>query len=165
MPAPESPSPAGLPSIEDLDGLAALVLERGPCYVRYSAGPGPDAAEQSTDYESGLPLPGLSVNPLHPEAWWTRPLRDWLARQICQYRDLQREDPERIAWVLSGRETGRGPDCEPLIADVVPLGRLSAALLDEAAAVYEARFDAGRGPEGADAADACPAAAAHEAPA
>lgn len=146
IPAPRS-LPAELPPLRTLDELEALVGDAGPIYVRYSEGPERDAHERSVDYESGLPLPGLSVNPLRPEAWWTRPVRDWLARQICQYRELQDEDGDRIAWVLTGRETGRGPDCEPLLADVAPMARLTPALVEEASRVYAERFDVGRGPE------------------
>lgn len=49
--------------------------------------------------------------------------------------------------MLRGREVGRGPDCEPLLADVQPVAILAAAVLDEAEAVYQSRFTAGRGPE------------------
>jgi len=116
-------------------------------YVRYSEGPEHDEHERSIDAESGLELPGLSVNPLDPQRWWKRPLAEWLARQISQYRHLAERNPDRFAWVLSGREVGRGPDCEPLVADVVPLARLGTTLLDEALDLYQERFDAGRGPE------------------
>lgn len=120
---------------------------RPQSYVRYSAGPEHDESERSRDTESGLDLPGLSVNPLHPESWWTRPLEDWLARQVCQYAELAEKNPDRYAWVLDGRTVARGPDCEPLLTDVEPLAVLSEELLDEAAARYEQAFDAGRGPE------------------
>jgi len=137
-----------LPVVEHLDQLAAMVASApAPLYVRYSEGPAQDASEQSVDTESGLDLPGLSVSPLQPERWWTRPLTDWLARQICRYRELQQRNPDRIAWLLTERESGRGPDCEPLIAEVVPVAELSPSLVEEAAAVYARRFEAGRGPE------------------
>ncbi|GGH41853.1 hypothetical protein GCM10010921_14670 [Microbacterium album] len=127
--------------------LVDLVRSRPESYVRYSAGPEHDASEQSRDTESGLDLPGLSVNPLHPEAWWTRPLEDWLARQVCQYAELAEKNRDRFAWVLDGRMVGRGPDCEPLLADIQPLAILTPRLLDEATARYERNFDAHRGPE------------------
>jgi hypothetical protein len=116
-------------------------------YVRYSEGPRHDASEQSRDTESGLDLPGLSVNPLHPEAWWTRPLEDWLARQVCQYAELAEKNPDRYAWVLDGRIVARGPDCEPLLTEVEPLAALAPDVLAEAMARYQLTFDAGRGPE------------------
>lgn len=126
--------------------LASLVRSTPELHVRYSRGPEDDADGGSLDTESGLELPGLSVNPLAPEAWWTRPLEDWLARQLCQYRHLAEQDEDRFAWVLRGREVGRGPDCEPLLADVDPVARLEESLLDEAEDRYRSRFDAGRGP-------------------
>lgn len=130
---------------KDLDGLERLVKERAPIYLRYSRGFEADANSQSLDTESGLALPGLSVNPLTPESWWTRPLTDWIARQICQYKHLHRKK-DRYAWVLTGDCVGRGPDCEPLLTNVQPLGRLHEALLEEAETIYQERFDAGQGP-------------------
>ncbi len=136
----------GLPEITTLERLARLVSERPGLHVRYSAGPEADAGSVSTDGESGLPLPGLSVNPLDPQPWWTRPLEDWLARQLCQYRHLENEGEERFAWVLRGRLVGRGPDSEPLLADVEPVARLAPSLLEEAERRYEERFERGRLP-------------------
>lgn len=132
--------------VDHLSQLAAVVRACPGLYVRYSAGPEKDALHRSVDTESGLELPGLSVNPLDPEAWWTRPLEDWLARQLSQYRHLADEEPERFAWILRGEECGRGPDCEPLLRTVEPLAVLSATLLDEARSRYAKAFDAGRGP-------------------
>ncbi|BBE22993.1 hypothetical protein MN0502_18760 [Arthrobacter sp. MN05-02] len=125
--------------------LADLVQGSEPVYLRYSCGFEADRDSNSRDGESGLALPGLSVNPLTPERWWTRPLTDWLARQICQYRHLAR-DEERFPWVLTGSCVGRGPDCEPLLADVRPLGRLHEDLLQEAGRVYDENFDTGNRP-------------------
>ena len=133
-------------SLGTLEELAARVRELGKAYIRYSEGPERDV-EESVDTESGLTLPGLSVNPLHPEDWWTRPIQDWLARQVCQYKELQEKNPDRFAWVLRGIEVGRGPDCEPLVRGVVPIARLDDRLLDEAAERYRERFEAGKGPE------------------
>lgn len=133
--------------LETLDELVGLVRSRPGLHVRYSAGPESDRDGGSIDTESGLELPGLSVNPLDAEGWWTRPLADWLARQVCQYRHLSEKNPERFAWVLTGRQVGRGPDSEPLLAEVEPVARLSDDLLGEAEERYRSRFDAGRGPE------------------
>jgi Family of unknown function (DUF6098) len=134
----------------ELDSLAALEAELGaaPLFLRYSEGPDADADGRSIDTESGLELPGLSVNPLDPEPWWTRPTADWLARQLCQYKHLSERNPDRVAWVLKGTLVGRGPDCEPLIGDAEFVARLDDALLTEAEQRYHARFAAGRGPEG-----------------
>ena len=136
-------SPRTLTSLAE---LAALVRERPGLHVRYSKGPEADGRESSFDTESGLEMPGLSVNPLDAEAWWTRPLEDWLARQLSQYRELMHKDNERRAWVLRGRCVGRGPDCEPLLAEVEPVAWLSEELLQEAEERYRRNFDAGRGP-------------------
>jgi hypothetical protein len=124
-------------------------LRRFPgLHIRYSEGPAADSDGVSTDAESGLELPGLSANPLEPEDWWHRPVGDWLARQLCQYKHLCDRNPDRYAWVLTGRMAGRGPDCEPLLANVSPVARLAPELLVEAEERYIARFDAGQGPEG-----------------
>lgn len=136
----------GMPPLTRLAELAHLVASESGLHVRYSRGPEEDADGGSIDTESSLELPGLSVNPLEPERWWTRPLEDWLARQLCQYRHRADREGERFAWVLRGREVGRGPDCEPLLADVEPVARLTESLLDEAESRYHARFEAGRGP-------------------
>ena len=133
-----------------LDSLGALKSELGgaPLYVRYSEGPDHDFGSTSVDTESGLELPGLSVNPLDPEPWWTRPTEDWLARQLCQYKHLRDRNPERIAWVLRGRIVGRGPDCEPLLTDAQFVAELADDLLGEAEQRYHDHFAAGLGPEG-----------------
>ncbi|WP_308289087.1 MULTISPECIES: DUF6098 family protein [Microbacterium] len=136
-----------LPIIRSLTELEAVVSGRATTYVRYSKGPEHDGQEQSIDTESGLQLPGLSVNPLHPESWWTRPLGDWLARQVCQYRQLREKNPERFPWLLDGTVVGRGPDNEPLLVDIQAVGRLSEELLEEAVGRYEQAFRAGQGPE------------------
>lgn len=136
-----------LPLIESLDQLAVQVRSEPGLHVRYSKGPEHDAEERSIDTESGLELPGLSVNPLDPEPWWTRPLEDWLARQLCQYRHLAEKNPDRYAWVLRGTLAGRGPDCEPLLSDVEAVADLSEVLLEEAQERYLRNFNAGNGPE------------------
>lgn len=132
--------------LERLSDLERLVANDTAVYVRYSHGWERDQQSGSIDTESGLELPGLSVNPLKPESWWTRPQRDWLARQLCQYKHLQEKDPERFPWVLRGTCVGRGPDCEPLLVDVEPVTVLSPELIAEAAEVYRTNFAAGVGP-------------------
>jgi hypothetical protein len=124
----------------------AEAVDAEELYVRYSKGPEDDRSSGSLDTESGLELPGLSVNPLRPETWWTRPAEDWLARQVCQYEHLRDKEPERFAWVLTGTVVGRGPDCEPLIRPFRAFARFSDDLLEEAGRRYRERFDAGRGP-------------------
>jgi len=63
--------------------------------------------------------------PLTPPGWWRRPVADWLARQVCKYAQLGEGDADRCASILTGREVGRGPDHEPLLADPHPLAILS----------------------------------------
>ena len=133
--------------VDHLAELEAWVITEPGLYVRYSEGPDNDAAGGSIDIESGLELPGLSVNPLNPEAWWIRPVGDWIARQLCQYKELQEKNPKRYAWILKGEQVGRGPDCEPLLSSVIPLARLSSMLLTEAERRYHEKFDARHGPE------------------
>lgn len=133
--------------MDHLTDLEALVASRPGLYIRYSEGPEKDTSGGSIDTESGLELPGLSVNPLSPEPWWIRPLGDWIARQLCHYKDLRDENPRRYAWVLQGKQVGRGPDCEPLLVDIAPLAWLSANLLTEAEQRYQENFNAGYGPE------------------
>ncbi|MPZ72663.1 MAG: hypothetical protein GEU74_05435 [Nitriliruptorales bacterium] len=136
----DSPAVEGIPTLHSLDELLRLV--RPGVFVRYSKGPEDDDGSTSRDYESGLDLPGLSVNPLCPELWWTRPLDEWLARQICNYAHLKDDsDDERRAWILSGDPVGRGPDNEPLVREFTPLAWVSDDLIHEAKRLYEARFE------------------------
>jgi hypothetical protein len=130
-----------LPVLARLEDLADLVARQPGTYVRISDGPDADRSEQSVDYESGLQLPGLSANRLDPAAWWTRPLSDWLARQVCQYAHLRGRSETHRPWVLTGVVVDRGPDDEPLLADVRPIAWLSAELVSEAARRYRDRFD------------------------
>lgn len=135
------------PELDSLAAVVRLVSEHPTAGVRYGADPRTERGRGSLDTESGLELPGLSVNPLGAEAWWSRPLEHWIARQLCQYRHLAEEsDDDRRAWVLAGDEVGRGPDCEPLLDHVEVLAVIDLAALDEAEALYREVFDAGRGP-------------------
>lgn len=130
-------------SLEELAGLLARRPEHR-VYLRYSAGPDADRNQVSRDYESGLALPGLAVLDLDPPPWWARPVTDWLARQICKYDHLAEKDEEQYAWLLTGREVGRGPDSEPLLADAAPLARIAPELQREARERYHERFEVGR---------------------
>jgi hypothetical protein len=132
-----------VPSLERLEDLVAWARSDRPLFVRYSKGPADDLGAKSVDYESGLELPGLSVNPLQPEPWWARPLEQWIARQLCAYAHLG-EGSEKLPWILTGEIVGRGPDNEPLIGPFEPLGYLSDALVAEAQRVYDSAFDVKR---------------------
>jgi hypothetical protein len=129
---------------ESLAELAELTKRSPALFVRYSRGPDRDMEKTSCDYESGLELPGLSVTPLTPASWWTRPLVDWLARQVRSYAHLKESaDDDRCAWALEGAVVERGPDNEPLLADVRPIAMLSEGLLREAHECYRERFETG----------------------
>ncbi|GAA5009782.1 DUF6098 family protein [Actinopolymorpha pittospori] len=135
--------------LDNLEELADLVSsQRARLYVRFSDGPEHDIHEASIDYESDLPLPGLSVNKLDPPEWWSRPLQDWLARQVCQYLHLAERSQSLRGWVLTGTMVGRGPDDEPLLADVEPFAWLGDLLLAEAQARYDEHFHRGRAQQG-----------------
>ena len=130
-----------VPVVDSLHELCDLVDD--DAFVRFSKGPQDDRGANSRDYESGLELPGLSVNPLKPEQWWTRPLEEYLARQICNYAHIKEEsDDERRAWILTGDVVSRGPDNEPLVGrNFTPVAMLSDAVIEEAQRLYEERFD------------------------
>jgi hypothetical protein len=136
-----------IPTLETLQQLEFLVRQTPDLHVRYSEGWEKDRGGGSMDTESGIELPGLSVNPLTPESWWSRPLSDWLARQLCQYKHLGEKNPQRVAWIARGTCIGRGPDCEPLLIQAEPVALLSPGLLTEAEHRYKERFDAGHGAE------------------
>lgn len=133
-----------LPEITTFEELVEYVRSTPGLFVRFSTGPENDTAEQSVDYESGLPLPGLSVNRLDPQPWWTRPLEDWLARRLCQYLHLADRDAQHHGWILRGRIVGHGPDNEPLVADIEPIARLTSSSLAEALERYQQHFHVGR---------------------
>ena len=127
--------------LTELDDLVRLVEDQPELAVRFSSDIDADVRSGTTDAESGIRLPGMSVNPLHPEAWWTRPTVDWVARQICQYSHLLDEQPKRTAWLVRGRSIGRGPDREPLLIDVTVVDSLDDEVLRQADRTYRERFD------------------------
>lgn len=115
-----------LPVVRDLDELLAVVREqedKADLYVRWSVGPDADgvgdapADPVSKDALTGVPLPGLSANPLRTETWWgDRSPVLWLARKLFDYQHLRELRGPRIrAWILTGTEVARGPDNEPLV--------------------------------------------------
>ncbi|MEV5173961.1 DUF6098 family protein [Streptomyces flaveolus] len=116
--------PDDLPVMSTLAEVARLVERHQGLYVRWSKGPGTDLDDvSSTDELTGVPMPGLSANPLDVENWWEdRSVELWVARRLYDYAHLPHDKgPGVRPWVLRGRETGRGPDNEPLVADVEPL--------------------------------------------
>lgn len=128
--------------IDDWGQLIELVSHHPGLYLRFSHGPDVDADEPcSHDYEAGQDMPGL-WRPRSPEPWWTRPTEDWVARRLCKYADLGQD--ERYPWLARGELVGRGPDHEPLIRVIAPVARIGSAVVNHAAAHYEAHFDVGR---------------------
>jgi len=130
-----------LPTLHTLSELAELLAPDSVVYVRYSPGPESDAGHPSNDHESGLEMPGVSVNPLNQPGWWSLPEEDWLARRICQYLHQTKEGAR--PWVLKGTEVDFGPDNEPLLVDVEPIAWISEDLVREARQRYHSRLDAG----------------------
>ncbi|AXE83546.1 DUF6098 family protein [Streptomyces sp. Go-475] len=126
-----------LPVVRTLAELTELVERHQGLYVRWSRGPGTDLRDvSSTDDLTGVSMPGLSANPLDVEEWWAdRPVRVWVARRLHDYAHLPHDKgPGVHPWVLAGKETARGPDNEPLVADVRPMCRLDQQVIDEAKA-------------------------------
>jgi hypothetical protein len=125
-----------VPTIRSLEDLAELARRHPdePLYVRWTDDIGRDVRTSvSRDELTGLELPGLSANSLEVEPWWAdRPLTTWLARRLYDYRHLpDKRGPDTSPWVVTGRESGRGPDNEPLITGCRPLARVEMRVLDE----------------------------------
>ncbi|MEU6095131.1 DUF6098 family protein [Streptomyces sp. NPDC047079] len=124
-----------LPVLRTLGELGALVERYCDLYVRWSHGPRVDLGTAgSRDDLTGVRMPGLSANPLRVEPWWgDRPVELWVARRLHDYSHLPREKGEGVRpWVLRGRVEGRGPDNEPLVADVEPVGWVDDRVIREA---------------------------------
>jgi len=134
-----------LPTLERLEDLVAMVESpgAGQLYVRWSTGPDSDLAsgQTSTDILTGVPLPGLSVNPLAVEDWWQgHSIRLWVARKLYDYRHLRDMwGPDVRAWLLCGVERGRGPDNEPLVTCEKAIAWIGEDVLREARRLVEAQ--------------------------
>ncbi|MFE9397125.1 DUF6098 family protein [Streptomyces flavidovirens] len=129
-------TPDDLPVLRTLDDLTVLVERHDHLYVRWSRGPAADLESVSSrDDLTGVPMPGLSANSLDVEPWWEdRPVKVWVARRLHDYSHLPREKgPDVHPWALRGLETGRGPDNEPLVGDVEPVGWIDVRVIEEAA--------------------------------
>lgn len=99
-----------VPVLDSLDELERMARQLPDLYVTYAEGWDADRERGSIERESGNEMPALSVNPLCPELWWTRPLTDWLARQLDQSRHLFGKNPKRKTLIAHGKSLGRGPD-------------------------------------------------------
>jgi hypothetical protein len=125
-------------TLHSLNELAELVDDRDDLYVRWSRGPHADQAERSRDELTGVELPGLSASALSLEPWWDgRSRLLWVARRLYDYRHLQAQRRNVCAWVLQGRECGRGPDNEPLVALLRPVAWVGGEVVNEAARLVE----------------------------
>ncbi|PWI20829.1 hypothetical protein DI272_33760 [Streptomyces sp. Act143] len=122
--------------MSSLRELAELVERGERLFVRWSRGPEADLEETavSTDDLTGVRMPGLSANPLGVEPWWQgRSVELWVARRLYDYSHLPREKgPGVRPWVLVGSVVGRGPDNEPLVRDVRPVGWIDEGVIGEA---------------------------------
>ncbi|MBQ0986972.1 hypothetical protein KBZ10_21140 [Streptomyces sp. F63] len=130
---------AELPVLTSLRRLTELVERVDPVFVRWSRGPQTDLRRHSgvsRDSLTGVPLAGLSANPLRVEAWWgDRPTLLWVARRLYDYSHLREAEGSRVRpWVLTGEETGRGPDNEPLVRRVRPVAWIAPEVIAEARA-------------------------------
>ncbi|MFI9244044.1 DUF6098 family protein [Streptomyces sp. NPDC053086] len=126
---------ANLPVLASLDELTRLVTGCHGLYVRWSRGPERDLPRASSrDDLTGVQLPGLSANPLDIEEWWgERPAHIWVARRLYDYCHLPHvKDARARPWVLQGVEAARGPDNEPLVRDVEPLGWIADHVITQA---------------------------------
>ena len=124
-----------LARLTSLDDVAALVREDQGLYVRWSRDPRSDVRRgESVDSLTGVRLPGLSVNALDLEPWWSgHSVRLWVARRLYDYSHLPREQgPGVRPWVLHGEEVGRGPDNEPLVRDARPIAWIDDRVIAEA---------------------------------
>jgi hypothetical protein len=146
-----------LPTIEDLAELIRLIEatpHRDRLYVRWSTGPAVDLEQDdlgrgvSRDSLTGVPLPGLSANPLAVEPWWAgRPLRLWVARRLYDYQHLRElRGPDTRPWVLVGEQCARGPDNEPLVRCRRPVAWISERALREAQDLVDAQGSTEWGP-------------------
>jgi hypothetical protein len=129
---PAGPAP-DVPLLATIDDVVELVRsDDRDLYVRFGD-PGDDLRSHSVDHESGLTMPGLSVNPVSPPSWWQgRSLAAWVVRQICSYAHLQEHDPQRACVLLTGRIVDRGPDNEPLLNDASLVAILAPEVVEEA---------------------------------
>ncbi|UYQ60229.1 DUF6098 family protein [Streptomyces peucetius] len=133
-----SKSTQTMPVFDSLAALTRVVTDRRGLYVRWSRGPGQDLRDvSSTDDLTGVPLPGLSASPLDIEDWWGgRPPHVWVARRLHDYCHFPHvKGSGTRPWVLHGTEATRGPDNEPLVKDVEPLGWIASRVITEATEV------------------------------
>jgi hypothetical protein len=129
-----------LDTLDELTALAEGWTGEHPLYVRWARDIASDVTDEvSRDELSGVPLPGLSANCLAMEDWWNgRSSRVWIARRLYDYRHLRRVRGEGTRpWVITGVESGRGPDNEPLLRHCTVVAEVLADVIDEATKVVD----------------------------
>jgi hypothetical protein len=124
---------SSVPVLTTVDAVVAAVEAVDDCvYVRFSQAPPDGSDEPSTDGESGLDLPGYSVNPLDPPRWWPADrIEEWIVRRVCTYAHLQAREPDRQCWLVQGTVVDRGPDNEPLLTDATPIAMVDSEVVAE----------------------------------
>jgi len=136
--------------IRTLEELAEVVSGAGSdLYVRWT-----DDVERdmqtgtSRDELTGVPLPGLSANPLTVESWWgERPMTTWVARRLYDYRHLPRlRGPGTKPWIVAGRPCGRGPDNEPLLTSCAVIAEIDSTVAEQATELVDRLGHDGWGP-------------------
>jgi Family of unknown function (DUF6098) len=131
-------------SLAELADLIRSCDDDRQLYARWTNDMDRDERTQvSRDELTGIELPGLSANSLAVEPWWgDRELTTWLARRLYDYRHLREiRGPGTRPWVVTGVETGRGPDNEPLVTQCTAVAEIGLSVIDEAAVEVE-RFAA-----------------------
>jgi hypothetical protein len=133
-------------TLNRLSDLVRLVEHADDLFVRWSRGPAYDMrqGQSSRDELTGVPMPGLSANPLAVEAWWgSRPRDVWVARRLYDYRHLRhKRGPDVRPWVFAGEAVGRGPDNEPLVRCHRPVAWVADAVVAEADALVASQDNA-----------------------
>ncbi|WP_324649998.1 DUF6098 family protein [Georgenia sp. H159] len=125
-----------LPVLHTIGQVVELCGTRTDLYVRFSYTPDDRDVAARRERESGNLLPGVPAWPLCPESWWGAGARVWIARQLARRAHLAHAGAE--PWLVAGEVRGRGPDCEPLIAQINPLARINQRVLAEAEEDYAA---------------------------
>ncbi|CAM5666204.1 putative protein OS=Streptomyces glaucescens OX=1907 GN=SGLAU_02615 PE=4 SV=1 [Streptomyces glaucescens] len=124
--------------MQTLAELTGLVEERqGGLYVRWSKGPDIDLGEvSSTDELTGVPMPGLSANPLDVEDWWQgRPGPPVGGPAAVRLRPpAAAEGPSIRPWILEGRRTAGAPTTSPSWKTCGPCAISPTEVIDEARA-------------------------------
>ncbi len=108
-----------LPALDTFEAVVAPVADAAqPTYVRFA--PEATLGRGRTQRQPPIrPRPsGCRCRPHpRPPSWWTgRPLEEGVRRRYRRSAHRRHDDTARVCWLVSGREAGRGPDNEPLLA-------------------------------------------------